>query len=107
MASARRNVIDFFPGGDDGPIVVFIPWRLLAGAGQSFSAISPAGSMPTAFGVAIPSYDLCPDVSVHNIIAEMREACRELARLGQSLSSAAFRGRPPCRLHAGDRLAGP
>ena len=33
----------------------------------------------------MPSYDLCPNVSIDDIIGEMRAACRELARLGRPL----------------------
>ena len=50
-----------------------------------FSAISPRGLNAHGIGVAIPSYDLCPDVSVDDIIRQMRMASRELARLGQPL----------------------
>jgi len=35
--------------------------------------------------VAIPSYDLCPAVTVDQIIQQMRAATRELARLGERL----------------------
>ena len=41
--------------------------------------------MPMASASPFPSYDLCPDVTVERIIEEMREACRELAKLGHSL----------------------
>jgi arylformamidase len=80
-----RNVIDFFPGDRDGPIVVFIHggyWQALDGS--SFSHLA-AGLNARGVGVAIPSYDLCPGVSVDDIIRQMRIASRELARLGQSL----------------------
>jgi arylformamidase len=80
-----RHVIDYFPGGNDGPIVVFIHggyWQALDGSSSSHLA---AGLSARGIGVAIPSYDLCPDVSVEGIIGEMREATRELARLGQPI----------------------
>src|ERR1043166_10270788 len=35
--------------------------------------------------VAVPTYDLCPAVTVADIIMQMRMASRELATLGQSL----------------------
>jgi len=35
--------------------------------------------------VAIPSYDLCPDVTVDRIVQQMRMASRELSRLGRRL----------------------
>jgi arylformamidase len=80
-----RNVIDFFPGDRDGPIVVFIHggyWQALDGSSSSHLA---AGLNAHGISVAIPSYDLCPGVTVDRIIGEMRTATRELARLGQSL----------------------
>jgi arylformamidase len=80
-----RNTIDLFPGDNQGPIVIFIHggyWQ--AFDGSSFSHL--AGGL-NAYGVdvAIPSYDLCPGVSVDDIIRQMRAATRELARLGRSL----------------------
>jgi arylformamidase len=80
-----RNVIDFFPGDDGGPIAVFIHggyWQSLSGS--SFSHLA-GGLNAHGIGVAIPSYDLCPSVSVGDIIQQMRAASRELARLGRSL----------------------
>jgi len=80
-----RNSIDFFSGDRDGPIVVFIH----GGYWQAFDASSfshlAAGLNAHGIGVAIPSYDLCPAVSVDDIIRQMRSATRELARLGRPL----------------------
>jgi arylformamidase len=83
--AGARHTIDVFSGDDDGPIVVFIHggyWQ--AFDGSSFSHLA-AGLNAHGVSVAIPSYDLCPNVSVDRIIGEMREATRELARLGRSL----------------------
>ena len=80
-----RQVIDFFAGDGNGPIVVFIHggyWQALDGS--SFSHLA-RGLNAHGIGVAIPSYDLCPDVTVEEIIGRMRMASRELARLGQPL----------------------
>ncbi len=80
-----RHVIDFFPGDGKGPIVVFIHggyWQALDGS--SFSHLA-RGLNAHGIGVAIPGYDLCPDVTVEQIIGQMRTASRELARLGQPL----------------------
>ncbi len=83
--AGARNVIDYFPGSDDGPIVVFIHGGYWQALDNSFFSHLAGGLNAHGIGVAIPGYDLCPDVSVNSIIAEMREACRELARLGQPL----------------------
>ena len=80
-----RNSIDFFPGNDEGPIVVFIHggyWQ--AFDGSAFGHLA-GGLNAHGIGVAIPSYDLCPAVTIDEIIGEMRLATRELARLGRSL----------------------
>jgi arylformamidase len=80
-----RHVIDFFPGDGKGPIVVFIHggyWQALDGS--SFSHLA-RGLNAHGIGVAIPGYDLCPDVTVAQIIGQMRTASRELARLGRPL----------------------
>jgi len=83
--TGARNVIDFFDGDGNGPIVVFIHggyWQALDSS--SFSHLA-RGLNAHGISVAIPSYDLCPDVSVKQIIGEMRMASRELARLSQRL----------------------
>jgi arylformamidase len=80
-----RNTIDLFPGDGGGPIVVFIHggyWQALDG---SFFSHLAGGLNAHGISVAIPSYDLCPDVTVDQIIRQMRAASRELARLGQPL----------------------
>jgi arylformamidase len=80
-----RNTIDYFPADDDGPIVVFIHggyWQALDG---SFFSHLAGGLNAHRIGVAIPSYDLCPDVTIDRIIVEMRMAAGELARLGRKL----------------------
>lgn len=84
--SGARHIIDFFPAGaDQGPIVVFIHggyWQALDGSSSSHLA---AGLNAHGVSVAIPSYDLCPNVTVADIIAQMRRASRELARFGRPL----------------------
>jgi arylformamidase len=80
-----RHRLDFFPGDDSGPIVVFIHggyWQALDG---SFFSHLAGGLNAHGIDVAIPSYDLCPDVTVDEIIGQMRAATRELARLGRPL----------------------
>jgi arylformamidase len=80
-----RNTIDVFPGDNQGPIVVFVHggyWQALDGSCFSHCA---RGLNAHGIDVAIPSYDLCPQVSVKDIIAQMRAAARELARFGRPL----------------------
>jgi len=80
-----RNKIDFFAGGTQDPIVVFIHggyWQALDGSSFSHCA---RGLNAHGVSVAIPTYDLCPDVTVKDIVEQMRAATRELAKLGQRL----------------------
>ena len=80
-----RNTIDVFAGDGQGPVVVFIHggyWQALDGSSFSHCA---RGLNAHGIDVAIPSYDLCPQVTVETIIAEMRAAAHALARFGRPL----------------------
>jgi arylformamidase len=80
-----RNGIDFYAGDAQGPIVVFIHggyWQALDGSSFSHCA---RGLNSHGISVAIPTYDLCPDVTVGDIIEQMRAATQTLAKLGQRL----------------------
>ena len=81
-----RNSIDFFPGTGEGPIVVFIHGGYWQALDASFFSHLAAGLNAHGIGVAIPGYDLCPGVTVDEIIRQMRVAARELARLVTSSS---------------------
>jgi len=83
--AGERNRIDLFSGDGAGPIVVFIHggyWQALDGSFFSHLAV---GLNAHGIDVAMPSYDLCPTVSIADIIDEMRTAMRELAKLGRPL----------------------
>ena len=105
--TGERHRIDFFSGDGAGPIVVFIHggyWQALDG---SFFSHLAGGLNAHGIDVAIPSYDLCPAVSIGDIIGQMRIG---LARTGKAGAAARYqrslRGRASRRLHAGDGLAG-
>ena len=74
--AGARNVIDYFPGSGHGPIVVFIHGGYWQALDNSFFSHLASGLNAHGIGVGIPGYDLCPDVSVDGIIAQMREAWR-------------------------------
>jgi arylformamidase len=83
--AGARHVIDGFEGRDPAPIVVFIHggyWQALEGSSSSHVA---RGLNAHGISVAIPSYDLCPNVTIQQIIEQMRTASRELARMGRRL----------------------
>ena len=78
-----RAALDYFPSGaTHAPLFVFIHggyWQALDGSSFSHCA---RGLNVHGIGVAIPTYDLCPGVTVDTIIWQMRAATRELARSG-------------------------
>ena len=76
-----RHTIDLFPADDDGPIVIFIHGGYWQAMDISYFSHLAAGLNAHGISVAIPGYDLCPAVSVDQIIQQMRTAMRELARL--------------------------
>lgn len=83
--SGERNRIDLFAGNSAGPLVVFIHggyWQALDGSSFSHCA---RGLNAHGISVAVPTYDLCPAVSVADIITQMQMASRELAKLGHPL----------------------
>jgi arylformamidase len=80
-----RNQIDFFAGDNKGPIVVFIHGGYWQALDNSFFSHLAGGLNAHGIDVAIPGYDLCPQVTVEDIVTQMRMASRELARLGRPL----------------------
>ena len=101
-----RHVIDLFAGDREGPIVVFIHggyWQALDRS--SFSHLA-AGLNAHGVSVAIPSYDLCPDVTVGEIVRQMQSATRELALLGMQdlayVKHVVVDGRSGYAIHAAD-----
>jgi len=78
-----RQTIDLFPAKDDGqstPLLLFIHggwWRSLEPS--SFSQLA-AGPNAKGVTVAVAGYDLCPQVSIAQIIEQMRAACLYLWR---------------------------
>jgi arylformamidase len=83
--AGERNRIDLFSGDGAGAIVVFIHggyWQALDG---SFFSHLAAGLNAHGIDVAVPGYDLCPEVSIADIVGEMRTAMRELSKFGRPL----------------------
>ncbi|MGI9371095.1 MAG: alpha/beta hydrolase [Hyphomicrobiales bacterium] len=74
--SARQQVDIFHPVNNKaGPIVMFIHggyWQALGR--ESFSHMARGANL-NGLTVAVPSYDLCPTVSVSDIIRQMQECC--------------------------------
>jgi arylformamidase len=79
---SSRRTIDLFPANDDdrAPLAMFIHggwWRSLEPA--SFSQMA-AGPNARGVSVAVVGYDLCPVVTISDIIEQMRTACLTLWR---------------------------
>jgi arylformamidase len=84
--AGARHSIDYFPAADDkGPIVVFIHGGYWQALDPSFFSHLARGLNSHGISVAIPGYDLCPHVTIADIIVQMRAATRELATLGRRL----------------------
>ena len=83
--AGMRNRIDFFAGNGEGAIVVFIHGGYWQALDISFFSHLAAGLNAHGMDVAIPGYNLCPEVTIEQIIGEMRAAARELAKLGRPL----------------------
>lgn len=70
-----RNRLDFFAATGQGPIVLFIHggyWRSLDKAHFSHVARGPNAH---GLDVAVAGYTLCPDISLLDIIDELRQCC--------------------------------
>ncbi|OYU89515.1 MAG: alpha/beta hydrolase [Bradyrhizobiaceae bacterium PARB1] len=83
--AGARHAIDYFAAADRGPIVVFIHGGYWQALDASFFSHLSRGLTSHGVSVAMPSYDLCPQVSVADIVAQMRMAVCELAKLTRPL----------------------
>ncbi len=81
----ERHALDLFPADEAGHIVVFLHGGYWQAFDRSFFSHLASGLNAHGISVAFPSYDLCPNVTVAEIIVQTRAACRELARLGRRL----------------------
>ena len=79
---SSRRIMDLFPAKDDdkAPLAMFIHggyWRSLE---PSMFSQMAAGPNARGITVAVVGYDLCPHVSIADIIEQMRSACLALWR---------------------------
>lgn len=82
--SGEREVMDLFDAGPDAPIAVFIHGGYWQALDRSwFSWVAPA-LLNHGVSLAVPSYDLCPDVRLGRIVREVRDAVELIrARTGK------------------------
>ncbi|MCB1273752.1 MAG: alpha/beta hydrolase [Leucobacter sp.] len=103
--ATRAETLDVFPGEPGGPIVVFVhggTWMALTSLEHSFVA---EGLVANGATVVVPSYALCPDVTIDEIVRQTRAA------VAWTYRNAAAYGADPARIavighSAGGHLVG-
>jgi arylformamidase len=74
-----RQEMDIF-GASDAPVAMFLHGGYWQAMDRSFFSHLAGGLLAHGVAVAVPSYDLCPDVSLARIVEEAREAAAFLYR---------------------------
>lgn len=81
--TAARNKVDIFRSSDSdsasNPLVIFIHGGYWRGLSKDIFSHMAQGLLAHGFDVAMPSYTLCPDISVAGICEEMEACCEFLA----------------------------
>lgn len=75
----ERHTLDVFEAGD-GPCVIYIHGGYWQALDKSFHSIHARGLNKLGVSVAVPSYDLCPNVRIGDIVEQIRAACAALHR---------------------------
>ena len=81
--AASRNKLDIFhpEAYRRGPVVVFIHGGYWRSFDKSVFSHMAAGANAHGLTVAVPSYTLCPEVTIPDIIEELRQCCLFLGNL--------------------------
>jgi arylformamidase len=82
-----RQTLDLFTPAQPnaGATVVFVHGGYWQSLDRNLFSHMAKGLNAHGVSVAVPGYDLCPDVTVAEIVDQLRTACREIARLGRPL----------------------
>lgn len=75
----ERRTFDLFEAGA-GPAVMYIHGGYWQALDKSFHSIHARGLNKLGVTVAVPSYDLCPNVRLGDIVEQIRAACAALTR---------------------------
>ena len=78
-ATARQACDIFTPEGPAAGLVIFVHGGYWRRFDRSFWSHLAAGPLARGWSVAIPSYDLCPDVRISEITAQIARAVEMLA----------------------------
>lgn len=77
-----RNRLDLFmPEGAPKGLVVFVHGGYWMALDKSFWSHLAAGSVASGYAVAMPSYTLCPEVGISNIVKEIGAAIAKAAEM--------------------------
>lgn len=79
----ERHTFDLFEAGP-GPAIMYIHGGYWQALDKSFHSIHARGLNHLGVSVAVPSYDLCPNVRIGDIVEQMRAACAVLHRETQA-----------------------
>jgi arylformamidase len=74
----ERHTMDLFEAGS--PAIMFIHGGYWQALDKSFFSHMAAGLNALGVSMAVPSYDLCPNVRIGDIVEQIRAACTTLAR---------------------------
>jgi arylformamidase len=86
--ASERQFIDFFHAAASdhtAATVVFVHGGYWQNLDPSFFSHMAHGPNARGLNIGIAGYDLCPQVRVGDIVEELRQACRELARFERKL----------------------
>ncbi len=75
----ERHTFDLFEAGD-GPVVMYIHGGYWQALDKTFHSHQARGLNAHGISVAVPSYDLCPNVRIGDIVEQIRAACATLHR---------------------------
>ena len=75
----ERHTLDLFEAGD-GPAVMYVHGGYWQALDKSYHSIHARGLNAHGVTVAVPSYDLCPNVRIGDIVENIRAAVNALAR---------------------------
>src|SRR5215470_18880071 len=73
----ERHTLDLFEAGA-GPTIMYIHGGYWQALDKSFQSHQARGLNVLGVSVAIPSYDLCPNVRLGDIVEQIRAACAAL-----------------------------
>ena len=109
--SARQVLDIFWPGTDrDVPLAMFIHGGYWQALNKDFFSHLAAGFLGHGIALALPSYDLCPQVSLEVLTEQLREAAAFLiGRHGRNVYATghSFGRRAPDRDVVGDGFSRP